>query len=372
MGRLIAAITTDGPAFVDTLQRTWDAGDAVLPVDPRLPGAARDRLLEAMRPHVLVTDDGPVDLEDGLETGPDDALVVATSGTTGAPKGVVLTHKAVRASAEATSAALEVDSRRDRWLACLPLAHIGGLSVVTRALHTGTDLEVHGRFDAPAVRQAAAHGVTLVSLVPAVLDRIDVSGFRRVLLGGSAIPDDRPANCIATYGMTETGSGVVYDGRPLQGVEIRTVDGELQIRGPMLLRGYRDGTDPTSDGGWLPTGDAGEVGVDGAVRVFGRKGDLIITGGENVWPVAVEQVLVDHPGVAEVLIEGRPDPEWGRRVTAVVVPRDPTSPPTLEDLRSWVKERLPPYCAPKQLDVVADLARTRSGKLSRRAPADRG
>src|SRR5690606_30654860 len=139
------------------------------------------------------------------------------------------------------------------------------------------------------------------------LARLDPAPWRRILLGGQAPPADRPANVIATYGMTETGSGVVYEGRPLPGVEVRVADdGEIHLRGPMLLRAYRDGTDPKDGDGWLPTGDLGELGPDGHLHVHGRRGDLIITGGENVWPTAVERALVTHPAVAEVAVVGRP------------------------------------------------------------------
>jgi O-succinylbenzoic acid--CoA ligase len=165
--------------------------------------------------------------------------------------------------------------------------------------------------------------------------------------------------------MTETGGGVVYDGRPLAGVEVRAVDGELQVRGAMLLRCYRDGTDPKDAAGWLPTGDAGSVGADGAVQVVGRMADVIVTGGEKVWPVQVEAVLGDHPGVAQVAVAGRADPSWGTRVVAYVVPADPSSPPTLDTLRSWAKRRLPAYAAPQEVVVVAALPRTALGKVRR-------
>jgi o-succinylbenzoate---CoA ligase len=350
--RLLTLEARGTTEFVERLRTAWDEGDAVLPLDPRLPGPARAAVLAAARP------DEPV--EDG------DALVVATSGTTGDPKAAVLTHSAVEASARATSRRLGVDPATDRWLACLPLAHVGGLSVVTRALVTGTPLTVQEGVDAPALAGAARAGCTLVSLVPAVLSRVEAAAFRTVVLGGSAMPADLPANAVTTYGMTETGSGVVYDGRPLDGVDVRVVAGEVQVRGPMLLRAYRDGTDPRTAGGWFPTGDAGEWdAATGRLRVFGRTGDLVITGGENVWPAAVERVLGAHPAVAEVAVTGVADPEWGQRVVALVVPADQARPPTLDALRDAVRRELPAYAAPRELRLVASLPRTTLGKVAR-------
>ncbi len=351
MANRLVVIEAGDDEFVDRLQRAWKANDAVLPLDPRLPAPARRAVLAAAHP----TDD----------VEPGDALVMITSGTTGAPKAAVLTHDAIRASASATSARLQVDPTADHWLACLPLSHVGGLSVVTRALLTGTPLTVQSRFDAAAVEQAAVAGCTLTSVVPTALARIDAARFRAILVGGQAPPQDRPANVVATYGMTETGSGIVYDGYPLDGVEIRIDEqGEIELRAPMTLRTYRDGTDPKSPDGWLPTGDMGEL-RDGRLTVHGRRGDLIITGGENVWPAAVEAALVTHPGVREVAIGGRSDPEWGQRVVATVVPTDPGTPPLLEELRAWARETLPAYAAPREVVLAAELPRTTSGKLRR-------
>jgi O-succinylbenzoic acid--CoA ligase len=173
---------------------------------------------------------------------------------------------------------------------------------------------------------------------------------------------------VTTYGKTETGSGVVYDGVPLDGVEVRAVDGELHLRGPMLLRAYRDGTDPKDADGWLATGDAGAV-VDGRVEVQGRIGDVIVTGGEKVWPDPVEGVLRDVSGVADVAVAGVPDAEWGHRVVAFVVAGDVT--PTLDQLRDAVKAVLPAYAAPKQLVLVDVLPRTALGKVQRAALVSR-
>ena len=160
-------------------------------------------------------------LREGIGVEEGDALVVATSGTSGHPKAAVLTHDAVAASAEATSVRLGVEPDRHAWMACLPLAHIGGLAVVTRAIVTGTPLVVLPGFEAEAVEDAGRSGrVTHVSLVTTALKRLDPSVFACVLLGGSRVPEDLPPNVVATYGMTETGSGVVYDGWPLDGVEV--------------------------------------------------------------------------------------------------------------------------------------------------------
>lgn len=337
MPRLLPVQATPGSGLVDALRRAWDEGDAVLPVDPRLPAPAARALIDAM--HV----DEPIE--------PGDALVLGTSGTTGEAKGVVLTHEALRASAAATSNRLGVDPASDRWLSCLPLAHVGGLAVVIRSLLTGTPLT----FD-------EADRATLVSLVGTQLRRMDVTRFRTVVMGGSAAPADRPANCVVTYGMTETGSGIVYDGVPLDGVEVRAVEGELHVRGPMLLRAYRDGTDPKDLNGWLPTGDGGTV-TGGVVHVDGRLADVIVSGGEKVWPDAVERVLRRLPSVVDVAVAGRPDPEWGARVVAWVVPGDPA--PELAALREAVKAELPPWCAPKELVVVDHLPRTALGKVRR-------
>ena len=366
MPDLVALDLPPGPAFVDALRRAWDRGDAVCPVDQRLAGPAREATLAAVAAGWIVGSEGErARLAGGAPVDDGDALVMPTSGTTGDPKGVVLTHDAVRASAVATSTWLDVDAGADQWLACLPLAHMGGLGVVTRALVTGTPLVVHERFDPAAVEAAARDGATLTTLVPTAFARVDVSGFRAVVVGGAPVPGGLPPNAVTSYGLTETCGGCVYDGRPVDGCEVRVVDGEIQVRGAMLLRAYRDGRDPRDADGWLATGDLGELDAGGRLVCHGRRGDLIITGGENVWPQAVERLLETHAAVAEVAVTGAPDPEWGRRVVAYVVPADPAAPPSLDDLRGFVKERLAPYAAPRELVLVESLPRTAVGKLQR-------
>ncbi len=373
MPELVALDLPAGPGFVDALRSAWDDGDAVLPVDPRLPGPAVTDLMEALRPSVVVDGTGRHRRPDGRPTEPGDALVVPTSGTTGRPKGVVLDHAAVAASARASSARLGVDPGADRWVACLPLAHVGGLAVVTRALITGTPCTVLPGFDADAVERLAREGATLVSLVATALRRTDVSGYRAVLLGGAPPPDSLPGNVVTTYGMTETGSGIVYDGYTLDGVELRTgdgttgQDGEVLVRGPMLLKRYRDGSDLRLVDGWLPTGDSGRIGPDGTLVVFGRMAEVIVTGGEKVWPAQVEQVLARHPGVDQVAVWKRSDPEWGERVVAWVVPVDRARAPGLDELRDLVAVELPRWAAPREVVATDRLPRTASGKVTRAA-----
>ena len=169
---------------------------------------------------------------------------------------------------------------------------------------------------------------------------------------------------------TETGSAVAYDGYPLDGVTFAIVDGTVRVRGDMLLRAYRtdlpEGVDPRDPDGWFDTHDAGSLDAeDGRLTIHGRLGDLIITGGENVWPVAVEQVLAAHPAVAEVAVVGRADDEWGQVVTAVVVPTAPDAPPTLAELRDLVKATLPAFAAPRRVEIVSALPTTALGKVTR-------
>ncbi|CAB4324454.1 MAG: AMP-binding protein [Actinobacteria bacterium] len=364
----LVAIAQTGQAFVDSMRRAWDAGDAVLPVDSRLPAAGITALLEAMRPRRIIAIDGSSSaLLESRATEPGDALVVPTSGSTGVPKGVVHTHSSIQASARSTSTALGVDPSHDRWLCCLPLSHIAGLAVVSRALTFDMPLEVHERFDADAVMRAAADGATLTALVPTALARIDAAAFRRIIVGGSAAPAYVPENCVMSYGMTETGSAVVFDGYALPGVQLRIVDDEIQVRGEMLLRCYRDGTDPRTADGWLATNDAGSIDGDGLLTVQGRRGDLIITGGENVWPAPVEAALELLASIAEVAVIGRPDDEWGQLVTAVVVPSDPAAPPSLDELRDAIRQSLPAFCAPRALELRKELPRTALGKVERRS-----
>ena len=366
MARLIALDMPASKTFVELVQRAWSNGDAVLPIDQRLPLAGKKMLLDAMAPSEIIDASFTTSsLPNGRPVQDGDALVIASSGSTGLPKGIVHTHSSILAGAQASASRLQLSSN-DHWLVCIPVSHVGGFSVIARALHTGAALTLHPAFDAAAVEQALKNGVTHTSLVATTLSRIDTSLFRTILLGGSSAPDNLPSNVITTYGMTETGGGVVYNGQPLDNVEIKIVDGEIYLRCPMLMRAYRDDQTVSTEDAWYATGDIGEIDKNGKLSVHGRQTDMIITGGENVWPSVVENSLASHPIVNQVVVRGMPDTTWGQRVVAYVVLDDSnqtSEASLLSDLREHVKQTLPAFCAPQQIIVVAEIPRTSLGKV---------
>ena len=364
-----------GRPFVDALDAAWRKGDAVLPLHPHLPTAEVEALLEELRPAAITDGNRTRRLPDPVPVDPGTALVVPTSGTTGRAKGVVLSHANLAASALATSTRLGLGGG-DRWLCCVPPSHIAGLMVLVRARLAGTEAVVHPRFDPGSIARETS--TNLVSLVPTMLRRllaagVDLRRFRWILLGGGPIPPglvaeaaEAGARIVTTYGMTETCGGVVYDGVPLPGARVAIGDGgEVSIHGPMVMQGYRLRPDDTTNAvkdGWFHTSDAGELDASGRLHILGRRDDLIVTGGEKVLPAEVEAVLAGHPKVAEVAVAGRPDPEWGQAVTAVVVPADKTQAPTLAELRAYASTRLAPYKAPRFLVLVDELPRGPTGK----------
>ncbi len=376
---LVAVDLPGGEAFVEALRRIWDAGDAALPVDLRLDHQHRRAVAEAAGAHAVIANERGerMALDPGAPlVDSDDALVLPTSGSTGEAKLVVHTFESLSAHAWAVHRRLAVDPDRDRWLACLPLVHLGGLGVVVRAIVTDTPLDVLPGFDTDDVAAAPRRlGSTLVSLVPTALDRIDPTPFRWIVVGGAADPVDRPGNVVRTYGLTEAGGGVVYDGVALDGTEVAIGpqgdhgSGLVSLRGLTISRGLRntDGSvHPLVDGdGWLATGDLGHFDAAENLVVDGRADDLIITGGENVWPEQVEAALRTHPGIETVTVVGRPDQDWGHRVVAVVVPANPAWPPSLDELRRHVADQLPPSHAPRELVILSELPRTALGKVRR-------
>jgi O-succinylbenzoic acid--CoA ligase len=315
-------------------------------------------------------------------------MVIATSGVGGVPKLVELEPAAVAAAVSSSAVALGATSR-DRWLCCLPLAHVGGLLVLLRAVVLGAPVVVRERFDPRIVPDAEAEFTALVpTMLQRLLDaRIDLTGFHSILVGGAPLREDLRERALAagapvveTYGLTESCGGIVYDGRPLSGTEVRVAadaterggtDGGIELRGPTLMRGYRLDRAATANAftpdGWLRTGDAGRIDERGRLGVDGRIDELITTGGEKVWPGEVESVLSSHPGVAEVAVAGRPDAEWGRRVVAFVVPAHPDAPPSLDELRDHAARTVARFKAPRELVLVNVLPRTAFGKVRRAA-----
>ena len=366
MARLIALDMPASQMFVNLVQRAWSNGDAVLPMDQRLRPGGKKMLLDTMAPSEIIDASFTASsLPNGRPMQDGDALVIASSGSTGSPKGIIHTHSSLLAGAQASASRLQLTSD-DHWLVCIPVSHVGGFSVISRALHIGAALTLLPAFDVAAVQEAAKNGATHASLVATALSRIDASLFRTILLGGSSAPDNLPSNVIATYGMTETGGGVVYNGQPLDNVEIKIVDGEIFLRCPMLMRAYRDDQTISITDGWYATGDIGEIDENGKLSVRGRQSDMIITGGENVWPSVVEYSLTSHPLVNQVVVRGMPDTTWGQRVVAYVVLNDAAQTPEvklLSDLREHVKQTLPAFCAPQQIVVLAEIPRTSLGKV---------
>ncbi|WP_283134728.1 AMP-binding protein [Rhizohabitans arisaemae] len=370
-----AVVLPPGPELRHAVAEALDGGPAVLPLNPGSPAPALRGLLTALRPTHLRDEDGVRPLRGGAGVPAEIAVVIATSGSTGVPKGVQLSAHALRASAAASLARLGA-TPGERWLCCLPISHVAGLQVLVRALLSGSEPIVHEGFDPGAV---AASGADRVSLVPTQLRRMidlgyDLSGFRSILLGGAPAPPGllaeaagRGARVVTTYGMSETCGGCVYDGLPLDGVDLDLDPlGRIRIAGEVLFSGYRDPAAPygapgESPGKWFTTSDLG-VFEGGRLRVLGRADHVINTGGEKVVAETVAAVLGTHPDVRDVVVVGRPDPEWGERVVAVVVPRDPAAPPVLAALREHVKERLPGHAAPRELRLVDAVPSLPSGK----------
>jgi o-succinylbenzoate---CoA ligase len=377
----VASTLPPGPDFAALLHAAPRAGAALVPINTRLPAAEQRRQAQVAGADVLV--DGPlvngfeVEIEERAEIDPEATLAVLfTSGTTGEPKPVELTVANQAASAAASAQVLGTDPA-DRWLCAVPVFHVAGLAIFVRAARAAATVVAHERFQPAAVGDALAAGdITLVSLVATQLQRVRdaglaaAPGLRAMLLGGGPIPEellawaldhDIPARC--TYGMTETGSQVVVTepgetaGPPVPGARIEIGrGGEVLVAGPMVAEAA------LAPDGWLHTGDLGRLDPQGRLHVEGRLKDVIVTGGENVSPAAVEDALTAHPSIADAAVLGVPDPEWGERVEALVVERAPVAD---YELLAFCRERLAGYQVPKRIERVERLPRNASGKLLR-------
>ena len=358
-----------GPLSAALAQVLYGEAPAFVPI-----GADTGRsALEALRVDEAIDDDV--------------ALVATTSGTTGAPKGALLTAAALTASAVATHARL---GGPGRWLLALPPYHIAGIQVLVRSLLAGTtpvEMDISTGFDVSQLPSAVDElgssrrytALVASQLAKALTDHAASAALAEldaVLIGGGPAP--RPVldaaagagiNVVRTYGMSETAGGCVYDGLPLDGVALRIDDGRIVIGGPTLAKGYRNPPDPDpfAEVGWFRTGDIGVVDDSGELHVLGRVDDAISTGGLTVLPQPVEAALRTHPAVADCAVFGVADERLGQRVVAAVVVADGASAPALDELRAHVMRTLDHTAAPRELHIMDALPLRGIGKVDRPA-----
>ncbi len=384
------AITLEpGVEYIVVLHALMKLGAVAHPINTRLSPAEIEAEIERVQPVLTVaaeTDLGQAEADLPL-LGEHDLEAIhcrlLTSGTSGAPRAVGLTYGNHLFSAVGSAFNIGVEPT-DRWLSCLPLFHVGGLSIVMRSVIQGTTAVVHDRFDVDRIAASLeGDGVTMLSLVTTQLTRlleagVDLLPLRAILVGGGPVPEDvlteaiaRGATVIQTYGLTEACSQVTTlepsqaerklgsAGRPLLTTHLRIKDGEILVQGPTVAPGCAD------EDGWLHTGDIGRIDEEGFLYVTDRLGDMIVSGGENVLPAEVEAVLLRHPSVADAAAVGRADAEWQEAVTAVVVVRNGAE-VSADDIRSHCAATLAGFKVPKRVEFVAELPRTASGKLLRR------
>lgn len=325
--------------------------------------------------------------------------IIYTSGTTGFPKGVIHTYGNHWWSAIGSVLNLGVDAS-DKWLATLPFYHVGGLSIFMRSVIYGIPVYVVPKFSEDMVHHAIMHKkVTIASVVPVMLKRLmnrlenDIypQTFRCMLLGGSAASfsllkkaKESQVPVFQSYGMTETSSQIVTlspgvalekigsSGKSLfpAQVQIRHQEndgiGEIHVKGPMVTNGYynRDSENKTvfSDG-WLATGDLGYIDREGFLYIVDRRKDLIISGGENIYPSEIEGALLTIPGIEEAGVIGKDDDEWGKVPVACIVKMNPSI--TKESILSVLKDLLASYKIPKEIIFMDRLPRNSSQKLMR-------
>lgn len=396
-GALVALTPRPTVEAIVPLLACIELGVPFVALHPRAPEAERRRLLDAVRPTLVVAPDevfgascapeppSPIPSETPL-------AVLFTSGTSGTPKPVVLSRRAFLASADASAERLPLDST-DRWLLALPPAHVGGLSVLTRSLiaRSTVTLAGDGPFDPAAFARAIDGGATLVSVVPTTLRRlldlepryVPPPTLRVVLVGGAAAAPSLLAEALergfpvrATYGLTEACSQVATQvrpdepgvGRPLPGTEVRIVDGQIEVRSRTLLSGYWPlgaAPSPLDADGFFATSDLGELDANGCLHVHARRSDLVVTGGENVYPAEVEAAALAIAGVAGVCVVGVDDRDLGQRVAAAVVLA--VHGPDVEALRGALREQLAGFKVPRTIRFVDALPTLPSGKVDRRA-----
>ncbi len=363
-------------------------GASLCPIDPRDPGSRSDHDFSFESPADIPRGSGDEIPEPGR--GPTATLCeITSSGTTGDPKSISLSAGNVFWSAIGSANALGVEPE-DRWLVCLPMFHVSGLMPVYRALIQGTAVSIHAGFSVSRVAEDLAGGeVSGISLVPTALrdliveDPAALQQPRVVLTGGAATPTAMIEDAIAldipvsiTYGMTEAASQVTIlraaevpeaigsVGRPLVTSRVKVDRDEVLVGGPTVA------ADCLESDGWLRTGDRGRFDSEGRLWIEGRVDEMIITGGENVFPAEVESVLIEHPSVREAVVYGVDEQRWQQELRAVVVLEDGTR-FDLEALRGWCSEALPPFKIPKRIEPIDEIPLGPSGKPLRSELAKR-
>lgn len=401
--QVLAATST--PETVFRILASIARAKPAAPIDPRISVEERRARVE-----LLETDPGLAASANATRSpSPDDRrplAVLFTSGSTGTPRAVELSRTAFVESAGASEDRLGWEED-DRWLCVLPLAHVGGFSILTRCLIARRTIVLLERFDAGLVREVIEReAVTIASFVPTMLSRLLArdpgrrapASLRVVLLGGAPAPDALWSDALhhgypalETWGMTETCSQIAtaIPGRaprapvPLRGWSVRSRNGRLEVNGPSLLTRYLEeggagsSEPPVDPDGWFATGDLGTVNTDGSVSIGGRADEVIITGGENVSPTEVERVLEAVPGVRRAVVVGIPDSEWGETVAAALeIEPGRLAEPTAEtrpfdrlerDLQGVMDERLAPFTRPRTIVWVQRLPETAAGKVDRAA-----
>jgi O-succinylbenzoic acid--CoA ligase len=306
-------------------------------------------------------------------------IVVRTSGSTGEPKDVILSHAAVMASARAS---LERLGGPGGWLLAMPVTGVGGLQVLVRSVLAGLDPVLVDEHEGLAAAIDAIPGERrYASLVPTQVHRLVEAGqvdalrsLDALLVGGAAVPPELLAaldgvRVVRTYGMSETSGGCVYDGVPLDGVRMRVDDtGQVHLGGPVLFDGYADSaaTAAVLRDGWFATSDLGTIDGDGRLHVTGRSDDVVISGGVNIGLPGVTRALRGLDGVRDAIALGVPDDEWGTRVVAYVVPGAGGVGPRLDAVRDGVEASgLPRTWAPREIVLVDELPLLPGGKIDR-------
>jgi O-succinylbenzoic acid--CoA ligase len=390
-GDRVAVRSPNRPAIVALLHACARARAVLCPINTRLAGPELPPLLERVSPAVKLGDLPGAAAFDGFPEGAppvdpspldEEAVhtILFTSGTTGIPKAAQLSLGAHLRNALASNEVLRIDAR-SRYLAALPLFHVGGIAIAVRCALARAEMILHERFDAAACARDLESGATHASFVAQTLARVLEAGGSfpgaTALVGGGPVPRDllvraraKGFEVLQTYGLTETASQVACErpgeadgttaGRPLPGTEIRIgADGEIEVRGPTLMRGYL-GEPPVRE--WFRTGDLGEIDSRGRLTVHARRTDLIVSGGENVYPAEVEAALLTHPGVKDAAVVPWPDPSLGQVGWAAVVTRAPVG---SQELDIHVRKRLAAFKAPRRYVFLLELPRAESGKLDR-------